>query len=117
MFYEHSLTTGQLSLKGCQKLADQLLKGTTMAIETKTMRLPVHWASALINGDMSGVDDDDDAAMGRMMEDLCDQHPDADAITFVDVADEPHFARYHDAEPYGVLACDVSDFTLMIHSN
>jgi len=29
----------------------------------------------------------------------------------IDCTNDPHFKRYHDATRFGVLACDVLDFT------
>lgn len=80
-----------------------------MSIEIETYDLPEHWASALINGDESGLDDDDAAALDRW------EHATrgADSFFCVDVADSDSgdFRRYHDAERFGVLACNVAQFT------
>lgn len=42
-----------------------------MTIETGTITLPVYWASALINGDTSGMDDDEIASMDNYIQDAC----------------------------------------------
>lgn len=73
-------------------------------METSTYKLPAHWASALMNGDYTGLNEQDEEQLMRVIagEDLCDP---------VDCSDEPEFMKYHDAQPYGVLACDCLTFT------
>ena len=73
-------------------------------METSTYKLPAHWASALINGDYSGLDEQDEEQLMRVIagEDLPDP---------IDCSTEPEFMKYHDAQPYGVLACDCLTFT------
>ena len=73
-------------------------------METTTYTLPTHWASALINGDSSGLDEHDEEQMLRVIagEDLPDP---------LSVSEESEFRKYHDAQPYGVPACDCSVFT------
>lgn len=73
-------------------------------METSTYKLPAHWASALINGDYSGLEEQDEEQLMRVIagEDLPDP---------IDCSDEPEFLKYHDAQPYGVLACDCLTFT------
>lgn len=75
-----------------------------MGIDSYTYTLPSHWAPALINGDMTGLDEHDQEALLRLIfnEGLSDA---------VSVDDEPGFMTYHDARPYGVLACDCSTYT------
>jgi hypothetical protein len=69
--------------------------------EAKTLDVPSHWLSALVNGDDSGLDDDE----CRQLEWFCrDELSDGWNITAWE--DESSFMRYHDAQPYGVLACD-----------
>ena len=72
--------------------------------ETATYKLPAHWASALINGDYTGLEERDEEQLTRVIagEDLPDP---------IGVSDEPEFLKYHDARPYGVLACDCLTFT------
>ena len=73
-------------------------------MELTTYWLPAHWASALINGDFTGLEEDDEEALMRVIagEDLPDP---------VTVGDEVSFRKYHDAHPYGVLACDCLEYT------
>jgi hypothetical protein len=73
-------------------------------MELSTYWLPAHWAPALVNGDFSGLEEDDEEQLMRVIagEDLPDP---------VSVSESPEFRKYHDAEPYGVLACDCLEYT------
>jgi hypothetical protein len=73
-------------------------------METLTYKLPAHWASALINGDYSGLEEQDEEQLMRVI--AGENLPDP-----IDCSDEPEFLKYHDAQPYGVLACDCLTFT------
>jgi hypothetical protein len=75
-------------------------------MELETYILPAHWAPALVNGDYSGLFDDDDIAIDSWF-----------AATFphgalcVDVSDSGEdFRRYHDASAYA-LACNCAEYT------
>lgn len=72
-------------------------------MDTIKFTLPAHWASALINGDFSGLDEAEDAAVRYWL----DTEPDigGDAL---DCTDEPEFLRHYDADG---LACDCLTFT------
>ena len=73
-------------------------------METKTYWLPAHWASALINGDTTGLDDADENMLDWVMT--------AEGLPApIDCGEEPEFLKYHDAQPYGVLACDCLEYT------
>jgi hypothetical protein len=74
------------------------------AMETCTYTLPAHWAPALVNGDFTGMEDDDEEALMRVV--AGENLPDP-----LSVNDEPEFVKYHDAQPYGVLACDCLVYT------
>lgn len=76
-------------------------------METLTYRLPAHWASALINGDTSGLEPDDEAQLDAFMagEELSSP---------IDVGEEEFFCTYHDAKGYGILACDCLDYTFPV---
>jgi hypothetical protein len=52
-----------------------------MSIEVMTVTLPAYWASALINGDASGMDDEEEVLMNAACEALT-----ADGWYIVDVA-------------------------------
>ena len=66
--------------------------------------LPAHWAPALVNGDFTGLDDDDEEKLLLVV--AGENLPDP-----IEVSEETEFLRYHDAKPYGVLACDCLRFT------
>jgi hypothetical protein len=59
--------------------------------------LPAHWASALINGDFSGMNADEIASYDSFMAVNGDPH-------FVDCDDEPHHTRWHDATDHALRA-------------
>ncbi len=80
-----------------------------MTFDTLTLAIPAHWLSGLVNGDTSGLDDTDDAALGLW---ICDTMRELGEFHVGHISDEAHFARYHDAVEYGVLACDCHDVTL-----
>lgn len=65
----------------------------------ESVLLPSHWASALINGDRSGMSDEEEAELDRILE----LHP--EWALPVDCK-EYGFAWWHDATRYGVLAGD-----------
>jgi hypothetical protein len=77
-----------------------------MEIETKI--LPEHWGCALINGDETGLNDADQKALDAFVDDMIEKYGRCWAVS---CDDEPSFMRYHDAEPYGVRACDCLEFT------
>lgn len=72
-------------------------------ISTVTYSMPAHWASYLINGDASGLDDDDIAQADAAIEDIGLGSP-------VDVSDSD-FRRGGD---YGSLAGDYADYTFHV---
>lgn len=80
-------------------------------METTSYLLPSHWACALINGDESGLDDDEQKALDLFVAYMVKRYG---ACHCVDVGEDCGFTRYHDAEEYGVLACDVSGFIFAI---
>jgi hypothetical protein len=71
---------------------------------TTTYTLPAHWAPALVNGDFTGMEEDDEEALMRVI--AGENLPDP-----VSVSDSSEFLTYHDARPYGVLACDCLEYT------
>ena len=75
-----------------------------IATDATTYKLPAQWASALINGDWTGLDEQDEEQLMAVIagEDLPDP---------LDVSDEPEFLKYHDGQPYGVSACDCLTYT------
>ena len=69
-------------------------------IKTTQYTLPAHWAGPLINGDSSGMTDEDEA---ELFEWLNSARPGV----CVGVGGEPEFRPFNDA---GTLACDCLDF-------
>ena len=72
--------------------------------------LPAYWASALINGDYSGLTDDDEKELEKTLKAL--------GVTSgqcTGCSEEPEFRKYHDAQPYGVLASDCLDYCFLIN--
>jgi hypothetical protein len=80
-------------------------------MKTVQYTLPTFWACALVNGDETGLDDADQASLDAFVADMVKEHGSCHCL---DVAEDEGFMRYHDAEPYGVLACDAATFTFAI---
>lgn len=80
-----------------------------MTFDTLTFSLPAHWMPGLVNGDVTGLDDAEAAALQRFE---TDQHREFGHVIY-DCADDTYFERWHDAAEYGVLACDCYDVTIM----
>jgi len=79
---------------------------------TCNLHLPDFWASAIINGDESGLEDEDIEKLNDFIEYWKDD-------IYIDRADIPsdenaciesHFMEYHDAQRFGVLACDCFEY-------
>ena len=80
-------------------------------MNTLTLELPYHWAVALVNGDESGMEDDDIKALEEFTTYMVNKY---DRCDCVDVGEEYYFKNYHDATHYGILACDVAEFTFLV---
>ena len=78
--------------------------------EPTILTLPEHWACPLLYGDVSGLDDQEEAALDAFLAD----HPN---LFLADVDDESQFCRRHDATHYGVLACQCHLFTFLPTEN
>lgn len=70
--------------------------------------LPSHWASALVNGDETGLEHEDERALGRFVDWMVAEYGACHCLASIE--DDVGFARHHDATRFGVLACDVSTF-------
>ena len=77
-------------------------------IKTYTLMLPTHWASPLINGDESGLEEEDCAALEEFVDDMVRTYG---SCHCVDVSEDTQFMRWHDAAQYGIPAGDVAEFT------
>lgn len=73
-------------------------------MQTTEYKLPASWASALVNGDLTGLGEGEEEALMRVV--AGENLPDP-----LSVSEDPEFLKYHDAQPYGVLACDCLTFT------
>ena len=77
-------------------------------MHTVTRTLPSHWASALVNDDESGLENEDIEALNAFCESMIAQYG---SYHCVDVSEDEQFIRWHDAEWFGVPACMASEFT------
>lgn len=81
-------------------------------MDTVEYILPTHFACALINSDESGLEESDSEALNRFVEDMVKEYG---MFHCIDVDEEGEgFLKYHDLQPYGVLACDCAKFTFQI---
>lgn len=76
-----------------------------MAFETVTGTAPSYWASYFINGDASGMEDDEIAAADAFAEWL--------GGNIVDCEDAG-FMHYHDAHRFGIGGADCQTYTALI---
>ena len=74
-------------------------------MKTETFLLPAYWASYLINGDASGLDDDEQAACDKWLS----RNPGAE---IVDCSSEQFFSHSNDA---GTLPGDCLEYTAIYH--
>jgi hypothetical protein len=84
-----------------------------MKFQTSELLIPAHWLSAIINGDESSFDYYDDPQDYAAYQEFCAQEI-GSATVSIDYEEESSFYRYHDAQPYGVLACDCVKATLLV---
>ena len=83
-----------------------------MTLEIETGTAPSYWASYFINGDSSGMDDDDIAQADAFAEWLGGNIVDC---TSEESDDHPGFMRWHDAARVaGTLAADCSLYTALV---
>jgi hypothetical protein len=75
-------------------------------IETIEYTLPAYWASYLINGDASGLEDGEKEGIDAFL----DTESNPRRLSFCDVG-EPYFARRNDAN---TLGGDVADYTALL---
>jgi hypothetical protein len=79
---------------------------------TITMQLPVHWACALLYGDDTGFEAEDQAHYDAFCQGMSNTYS---YWACDDVSDQdPYFMRYHDAHLYGVLACNVTEMVFTV---
>ncbi|WP_187648721.1 hypothetical protein [Nitrosophilus labii] len=69
--------------------------------------LPANWASALINDDYTGLEDEEEKQLLDFLEKTVEER----GYGHWSLNDnEPLFYKFHDARPYGVLAADCLKF-------
>lgn len=81
--------------------------------ETIELQLPSHWASALMNGDTSGLEDEEEAALNRWIEWASNEY-NIYAGQPLNVSDDVEFRRYHDANGF-VAATDVLTYVYQVN--
>jgi len=82
-----------------------------MDIETIELVLPACWASALINGDESGLEDEDCAALAAFIKEMFDEWG---SCVAVDVS-EPYFGNHGAWRHYDTITLgDVADYNFYI---
>lgn len=82
-------------------------------METLELTLPTFWTCPLINGDYSGMENEDITALEAFTDDMVKEYGQCWAIDVTD-DDSGDFRTYHDARRFGVLACDVATYTFDI---
>lgn len=73
--------------------------------------LPAHWATAIVYGDETGLDDADAAAFNAWIDWF--QAECGTIITCEVFSDEPQFVKYHGATRQGVLAAMCHQFAFI----
>jgi hypothetical protein len=76
--------------------------------EAKILKVPEQWLSAIVNGDTSGMSDEEEKQFDAFESDEL-----SDGWTVSSWDEEGSFSRYHDAGPYGMLACNVVEVLAM----
>lgn len=76
-------------------------------IKTLTLELPAHWACAFMYGEEVSYDEEQ-AQFDAFVDDMVRTYG---SCHCVDVSEDTYFKWHHDASAYGVLACDVAEFT------
>ena len=79
-----------------------------------TLTIPSHWLCAIINGDESSFDYSNDQQDYEAYQAFCECEIPENAI--LDPADIELFMTYHDAKPYGVLACNVTETLVTVYA-
>lgn len=73
--------------------------------------LPSYWANTLINGDSSGLEDDELATIDKFISDVESEHGHALFSSSIE-SEEYCFCKYHDANYLGVPASDCFTYIL-----
>lgn len=83
-----------------------------MNFTKSTLLIPEHWLSAIVNGDETSFDYYDDPADYRAYQRFYANEIGTATVSLPDNC-EASFYHSHDASPYGVLACDCVETTLL----
>lgn len=77
-------------------------------MKTSEYTLPAFWASYLINGDASGLEDNEALQIEAFIS--------GESLPWgcLSCSDSPEFRHIHDASNYGVLACDCLTYTFEV---
>ena len=70
--------------------------------------LPVHWASSLVNGDDTGLDDIEQEQLEAFSDYMVNKYGKCYCVDAK--LDDAVFTSYHDANEVGVLACECAIF-------
>jgi hypothetical protein len=80
-------------------------------LQHTTYTLPAHWAGILINNDYSSVSIEEEHELDKFID---GEFGEALFCTVSVAGDsESFFCKYHDAQPYGIPACDCLKFTFI----
>ena len=75
--------------------------------------LPDFWAAALFNDDTSCFEYDDEMAFQEFCRWALKNYGTSEPV---DMEEEGHFMTYHDAQQFGVLACNVHRYTFIVNN-
>lgn len=81
-------------------------------MKTVTYLLPDFWACPLINGDDSGLEDQDMKPLDDFIHYHMSEYGSCHCVSVED--GDAYFMKYHDAFGFGVLACNVLEFTFQV---
>ena len=82
-------------------------------METVTYELPNFWATALFYDDTSGFEYEDEKPFQEFCEYMVKEYGTSEPV---DMEEEGHFSKFHDAHRFGVLACDVHKYTFIVNN-
>ena len=82
-------------------------------METITLELPDHWATALFYDDTSGFEYEDEMQFQEFCQWALENYGTSEPV---EMEEEGHFMTYHDAKQFGVLACNVHRYTFIVNN-
>ena len=75
---------------------------------TFTLKLPNFWATALFHDDTTSFEYEDEKSFQKFCMWCLKKYGTSEPV---DMDEEPHFSKFHDATQFGVSACDVHEYT------